>query len=152
MTQINNQINAWDMLNILSKSEKPLTNYDIDKKAIKYNKIGLINVKWYAQRDLEYMGLMERTKARRSKMQEYFLTEKWKSLETIDDMIDLRWMVSQKKHSRRSTTIRSSREESEIKKLNKELNTTLLECPPPPVRSSLLWRIKHFIKNLIDNK
>lgn len=150
MAQINNQINAWDLLNILSKSDRPLTNYDIDKKAIKYGKIGLINVKWYAQRDLEYMGLMERTKARRSKMQEYFLTEKWNSLETIDDMIDLRWMVSQKKHSRRSTTIRSSREESEVKALNKELNTTLLECPPPPVRSSLFWKLKLFLKSLVD--
>lgn len=45
MAQINNQINAWDMLKILSKSDRPLTNYEIDKKAIKHNKIGLINVK-----------------------------------------------------------------------------------------------------------
>lgn len=119
--------------------------------AIKHNRLLLLNVKWYAQRDLEYMGLMERMYPKHKKMQKYFLTEKWKSLQNFEDMIALWRMTEQKKQANRKAkkehTMRSSQAESEIKQLNRELNTTLLEQPAPAIepanpKQSLFQRLK----------
>ena len=133
---------ARGLLNILKKARKPITNNEIDVQAIKYKQLLLLNTKWYAQRDLEYMGLMDRMYPKHKKMQKYFLTEKWKSIESFDEMIKYWWVVEQKKQcKRREKKLRHPVEEQEIKTLNKELNTTLLEKPAPAVRPSLFWRI-----------
>lgn len=156
-----NQLNARYLLKILKGRKKPLTNWEIDILAIKHNFLPLINVKWYAQRDLEYMGMLERIYPKHRKNQKYYLTEKWKSIKSFDEMINYRFLVHLGKFAKKEyATIRHPMEEQIVKKENIDMNKRyrnaeewkrerwfiMVDLPATEIEpTTLLGRIKKFL-------
>lgn len=123
MSQESNQLHARQLLKILKRRKSPLTNQEIDILAINNNYLSLMNVKWYAQRDLEYMGMLWRVYPKRSKNQRYYLTEKWRSMKSFDEMTWYWFLIALTKFEKKNySTLRSPIEEQIVKKENIDMN------------------------------